>query len=148
MAKRRTSKISASTLALLALGSGLLAVRAPAGQGSDEKARAVRRGKVLYGLHCQTCHGEEGRGDGVLAEHLKVEPSDLRALGRRPGGYSEEWLSQVIDGREEIRGHGTREMPVWGIGLREPDRMADQEADVEGRIEDLVAYVLSIQDPR
>jgi len=140
--------MSASTLALLALGSGLLAARAPAGQGSDERARAARRGRVLYGLHCQVCHGEEGRGDGPLVEHLKVEPSDLRALGRRPGGYAEEWLSQVIDGREEIRGHGTREMPVWGIGLREPDRMADQEADVEGRIEDLVAYVLSIQDPR
>jgi len=134
-------------LLLLGGGGGLLATGAALEQ-ADEEARAVRRGRVLYGIYCQTCHGEEARGDGPLAEHLKVQPTNLRELGSRVGGYSEALLEHVIDGREEVRGHGTREMPVWGIGFREPGLVGDQEREIEGRIEDLVAYILSIQTPR
>ena len=130
-----------------ALGSAQTAGQAPS-EADAERARAVRRGEVLYRSYCQTCHGEEARGDGPLAEHLKVEPSNLRELGSRVGGYSEAWLAQVIDGREEVRGHGTREMPVWGIGFWEPGLSGDRESEVEGRISDLVEYVLSIQDRR
>jgi mono/diheme cytochrome c family protein len=118
------------------------------GARQDEKSRAVRRGHVLYQLYCQTCHGEDARGDGDLAEHLKVQPANLRELSSRVGGYSEAWLAHVIDGREEVSAHGSREMPVWGVGFLDPGRAGDQEAEIKGRIRDLVEYVLSIQQTR
>lgn len=129
---------------------GLASVPLAAGEGgrAPRDERAVRRGAVLYELYCQTCHGEDARGDGPLAEHLKVQPANLRELSRRIGGYSEEWLTHVIDGREEVSAHGSREMPVWGVGFYDPGRPGDQEAEIEGRIRDLVEYVLSIQEAR
>ncbi|HVS13581.1 MAG TPA: cytochrome c [Thermoanaerobaculia bacterium] len=129
---------------LLVAATGVVASAAAARQ-PDEQAGAVRRGEVLYQVHCQTCHGKRAAGDGPLAEHLRVAPADLRRLSHRLGGYSEAWLVRVIDGREEVGAHGSREMPVWGIGFREPGRPGDQEADVRARIQDLVEYLVSIQ---
>lgn len=102
------------------------------------------RGAFLYQFHCAGCHGEEGRGDGPVAEFLEVKPIDLTALGKRPQGVSEAWLSMVIDGRQKIRGHGTSRMPVWGMTFaRELD--GNRQREVEERIDVLAQYVLSIQ---
>jgi mono/diheme cytochrome c family protein len=42
---------------------------------SDAKSVAV--GKKLYGTHCASCHGPEGKGDGKAGALLKPVPSDL-----------------------------------------------------------------------
>jgi mono/diheme cytochrome c family protein len=141
--RRRSQVLLVSTL----VAAGAVAAVAAFARQHDEEARAVRRGEVLYQLYCQTCHGKQATGDGPLAEYLRVVPTNLRLLRSRVGGYSEEWLAHVIDGREEVRGHGTREMPVWGIGFQEPGRAGDQEGEIRGRIRDLVEYVVSIQEP-
>lgn len=40
-----------------------------------EEQRAI--GKRLYGMHCASCHGESGRGDGPAAAALPLRPSDF-----------------------------------------------------------------------
>lgn len=38
---------------------------------------SLQRGKILYGIHCQLCHGWEGHGDGPLAGYFTRTPQDL-----------------------------------------------------------------------
>ena len=40
-------------------------------------ARAAGVGRELFGRHCVSCHGVEGRGDGVLAGRLGRLPANL-----------------------------------------------------------------------
>src|SRR5687767_11954752 len=73
------------------------------------------RGAVLYRIHCASCHGVEGKGDGPVAPALRKKPADLTALARRAEGkFPEEKVQSFIDGRTELDAHGGREMPVWG----------------------------------
>lgn len=58
-------------------------------KGEAEAARAGRelvnpyratpdvlaRGKALYGIYCQVCHGSEGKGDGPIAGKIPTPPS-------------------------------------------------------------------------
>ncbi len=39
----------------------------------------IEQGKNLYDLNCASCHGENARGDGVVANTLKPRPADLVA---------------------------------------------------------------------
>ena len=57
---------------------------------------------------------------------------------------------EKISGRDEevIRGHGTREMPIWGERFRlESGASQEHQAGVRGRILSLVYYLQSIQEP-
>ena len=38
---------------------------------------SLQRGKILYGIHCQVCHGEQGHGDGSLAAFFDRTPQNL-----------------------------------------------------------------------
>ena len=38
---------------------------------------SLQRGKILYGIHCQVCHGEQGHGDGSLATFFDRTPQNL-----------------------------------------------------------------------
>ena len=38
---------------------------------------SLQRGKILYGIHCQVCHGEQGHGDGPLATYFDRTPQNL-----------------------------------------------------------------------
>lgn len=40
---------------------------------------SLQRGGILYGIHCQLCHGEEGHGDGPLAGYFDRTPENLTA---------------------------------------------------------------------
>jgi mono/diheme cytochrome c family protein len=39
---------------------------------------SIDRGQVLYQKYCMDCHGKEGRGDGMLAQDMELEPANLR----------------------------------------------------------------------
>src|SRR5262245_15898825 len=68
-----------------------------------------------FRMSCSACHGDDGRGEGAKAFGLTTEPPDLTLLRRRNGGIlPRERLRRIIDGREDIKIHGDREMPVWG----------------------------------
>jgi mono/diheme cytochrome c family protein len=38
---------------------------------------SLQRGKILYAIHCQPCHGEKGHGDGPLADFFDRTPQNL-----------------------------------------------------------------------
>jgi mono/diheme cytochrome c family protein len=74
----------------------------------------------LYSQYCSSCHGEEGKGDGPVAGHLKIKVPDLTLLRKTHNGrYPLDYMISIIDGRRAVRGHGDREMPVWGEVFRE-----------------------------
>jgi mono/diheme cytochrome c family protein len=84
--------------------------------GCRLEPREEPSGAALYARHCAACHGAEGRGDGPVASALTRPPTDLTALARRNGGrFDAARVAASIDGRSAVAGHGTREMPVWGV---------------------------------
>jgi mono/diheme cytochrome c family protein len=126
------------------LGSALTVAGGAAAQSPEH---AVERGALLYRIHCANCHGDAGDGDGPMADVLCEAPTDLTRLARAAGGtFPADAVRGAIDGREAVRGHGRREMPVWGLTFQERGRDTDQEAEVRGRIDDLLAFLRSIQD--
>ena len=121
----------------------LLALGAAATASSDE--RRVSGGQTFM-TRCAVCHGMAARGDGPLADSLRVRPPDLTLLAQRAGGYSEDTVRRIIDGRKPVKGHGGPDMPVWGDAFKAaPDGFSD--ASVRERIGGVVEYLRSIQAP-
>jgi mono/diheme cytochrome c family protein len=73
-------------------------------------------GAALYHTHCASCHGESGRGDGMVGAALRTPPADLTAIARKNGGiFPDSMVIEFIDGTRDILAHGPRAMPVWGL---------------------------------
>lgn len=103
-------------------------------------------GRDMYEAYCASCHGPEARGDGPVAELLTVPPPDLTQIrARLDGSFPVDELYRMIDGREEVQAHGTREMPVWGNIWEVSDSGPQSDAVVEQRINLLIEYLRSIQ---
>ena len=107
-------------------------------------------GAEEYRTSCASCHGTEARGDGPLAEFLTVRPADLTVLSRDNGGeFPLDRVFETIDGRRAVKGHGERDMPVWGARYQEDvDGMLGpfgSEMAVTARILLLVFYLQSVQ---
>lgn len=74
-------------------------------------------GKQEYEEKCAVCHGQNGKGKGPIADMLKTAPSDLTMLSKNNGGvFPFGQVYGVIDGRQAVKLHGERTMPVWGRG--------------------------------
>lgn len=109
-------------------------------------AESIERGADLFRVYCIDCHGSGGRGDGPSAENLRVRPADLTSLARsNRGTFPRERARQMIDGRTAVDDHRTSEMPIWGFALQELDQDTEQETEVRLRIDDLLAFLESIQ---
>lgn len=110
----------------------------------------IEAGKREFQRSCATCHGVEAKGDGPSAGFLNVKPADLTQLSKKHGGVFLFWrVYEEIEGSKDfvIRGHGTREMPIWGERFRfERSDSEAQEMGVRGRILSLVYYLRSIQE--
>ncbi len=102
-----------------------------------------------FRIYCATCHGIDGKGKGPVAEYMTLPPRDLTQLARRAGGkFPADLMARVIDGRAEVKAHGSRDMPVWGdyFGAEKPKASRTvKEAEVQARIGALVTYLESIQ---
>lgn len=95
-----------------------------------------------YETACVSCHGSTGKGDGPLSGKMKTRPPDLTALSRNNQGvFPAQRVARAIDGREEIKAHGKRDMPVWGNSFR----MRDVGPSPAARIEALTDYIRSMQ---
>lgn len=110
----------------------------------------IEAGKQEFQRSCATCHGVDAKGNGPSAAALNVKPADLTQLSKQHGGVFLFWrVYEKINGKDEapIRGHGTRDMPVWGERFRFESGASDgQQMSVRGRILSLVHYLESIQE--
>jgi mono/diheme cytochrome c family protein len=128
-----------------------LLVAVPMGAQEEGAGFLAARGRVSFRLYCASCHGADGRGDGSVAKFLKVVPSDLTLLLQKyEGKLPEEKLRAIIDGREEVRAHGRREMPVWGDVFQDPiaDMYETEESGedrAERKIQELIMFLRTIQ---
>jgi len=115
-----------------------------------QEEQIIARGQLHYQRYCSACHGEQGKGKGPVAEYLKVAPADLTQLSKQNGGHFPFWrVYRIVDGREAVRGHGTREMPIWGKEIRIDARevvLRFQEDLVAGRLWQMISYLQSIQE--
>jgi mono/diheme cytochrome c family protein len=138
---------AALRVGVLALVLALPTLDRPApGQAEGAAAERIAKGRLSYRIHCASCHGETGRGDGPMDEFLKLRPTDLTRLTvAHQGRFPREEVYDSIDGRREVRGHGPASMPVWGATFQDRGRDTPQEQEVREKILDLVAYVESIQ---
>lgn len=106
-------------------------------------------GAILFKLHCASCHGEDARGNGPVAEFINVKVPDLTRISAAHGGnFPADEVFRVIDGQAEVHAHGTRHMPVWGyefFGQQADDERAHREATE--KVEALVNYVRKLQKP-
>jgi len=121
------------------------------GTAFSQQSEVIQGGRHLFEKFCITCHGQGAKGDGLLADSLSPKPADLTQLARRHGGTFPFWDAyRVIDGREQMKAHGTREMPVFGIWFRIPDDEVSIESEwadqVRGRIWQLLSYLETIQE--
>lgn len=135
------------TAVLLAAGGAMLA--APVASFAAGK---LDLGKREYEASCAVCHGKNGRGAGSFAEALQLSMPDLTTLSKRNGGvFPLARVYDVIDGREAMKAHGTREMPIWGRHLKaqaapETDEYRyEPEAFVRARILTLIDYLYRLQ---
>lgn len=139
-------KIRAYVPALL--GAVILGVYAGALAAADK----MDIGKREYQSNCVVCHGEKGKGDGSYGELLKTKLPDLTLLSKKNGGvFPVSRVYEVIDGRQVVKAHGTREMPVWGVdyvlreGPQTDDYPYDRDVFVRARILALIEYLSRLQ---
>lgn len=90
---------------------------------STSTARQLAEGRKLYAQNCAACHGETGRGDGVMAALLrKAAPPDSPGMFRHgptsPADFTNArsmlGASSVILQGKIIRGGMGTGMPYWG----------------------------------
>jgi mono/diheme cytochrome c family protein len=90
--------------------------------GREVSAETLNHGRDLYRMHCVSCHGEAGAGDGPAARSLSFPPRDFRAaeFSFVPAGQlptHEGLVDRIRNGAPE------RGMPTWK-GMREEDLSA------------------------
>lgn len=81
------------------------------------------KGKIIYETNCLICHGERGKGDGLIGATLRPPPTDL--TGPEARAKSDNDLRTVIH-----EGRGV--MPAWKTRLKEQD------------IQNVLAYIRSL----
>lgn len=73
-------------------------------------------GKIVYDQNCAICHGDDGRGDGLLAAKLSPPPPDLtRITFRAKDVFPRTHVLSVIDGYTRQAPDET--MPEFGLLL-------------------------------
>lgn len=114
-----------------------------------QEMEVIVGGEIEYQNSCAVCHGVDGKGQGPMGRFLTVRPADLTLLSKKNSGTFPFWRTyRAIDGREEVRGHGTREMPLWGDRFRSQAGGNDtgSRAQAAGRLLALVFYLQHIQE--
>jgi mono/diheme cytochrome c family protein len=114
-----------------------------------QEMEVVAGGELEFQNYCAVCHGVDARGDGIMRKFLTIPPADLTQLAKKNNSAFPFWrIYRTIDGREEVRGHGSREMPVWGDRFRAQSGGNDtgSRAQAAGRLLGLVFYLQHIQE--
>ena len=102
--------------------------------GGAERA-AVERGSALYRQHCATCHARGGSG----TDH----GTDITRLRIKHGVFFRAQIASAVRGTDPIVAHHAPGMMLSGARFRAGAR--GNEATVEARIDDLAAFLDTIQ---
>lgn len=131
----------------MATAGALLAVALVTGTAKAEDDPYVEAGEELYHRHCGSCHGMTGEGNGPVSTILDPKPADLTRIAARHGGaFPDAKILRIVDGRDPVVAHGTREMPVWGERFSEGQIPgAGTMASTRGQVLLLIHYLKSIQ---
>ena len=126
---KTAASLSWIMLVVLSFSGGALA--------ESDRERLIERGKKAYLIYCSNCHGPDSTGNGPVAQLLTVPPSDLTLLYRQEDEeFPYERVYHAIDGRKAVKGHGAKDMPIWG------DAFGGERAI---RINELVHYLETLQ---
>lgn len=76
----------------------------------------LAEGKTLYDLHCASCHGAKGKGDGKKSEHLAKSPADL-SLKVYQGGLEGEYFYKIKVGRNGLHSFKNKmdDTEIWSM---------------------------------
>jgi mono/diheme cytochrome c family protein len=85
-----------------------------------EHEEAIAAGQELFTIHCVTCHGPEGRGDGEGGVNLDPKPANL-ADGAMMGGLSDGYLFWRISKGGAFEPFNSA-MPAWEQAFTEEQR--------------------------
>lgn len=110
-----------------------------------ENSRAAQaiRGKAHFEKYCIGCHGMDGKG--LAIDSLQTQPADLTRItaSRRLKSFPVQEIALVIDGRDFVRHHKTRDMPIWGEEFKMEGNL--DEHQLRGKLGEIIAYLMSIQ---
>jgi mono/diheme cytochrome c family protein len=114
---------------------------------SNASAAEADAGKQMYRQYCASCHGDSGQGNGTVAAQLKIKPADLTLIRKKNKGiYPLDDVMASIDGRRAVKGHGEREMPVWGEVFRkerEKEKYSELTSLLKAKV--IAEYVATLQ---
>lgn len=96
-------------------------------------AQNQAEGKKLYTAYCSSCHGDQGKGDGMAARSLPIKPKD-HTDGATMNRLSDQNLTDTISKGGGAVGKSSF-MPGWGGSLNEK------------QIRDIVAYIRTLAVP-
>ncbi len=136
------------TPSMILIGVSLAFLFVQFGSSCNEGPRAgtrdaqALRGKAIFDQQCIACHGSEQIAP--TRTDLEKKPPDLSLImeRRRAKEFPIVEIAQIIDGRQWVKSHGAREMPVWGEVY---DSLGLTNDEIRGRKGELVAYLMSIQ---
>jgi mono/diheme cytochrome c family protein len=139
------ARLSSALAAFAIVAAGVSAAPSASGQETVETFLGGSDGGALFKTYCAVCHGKTAKGDGPLADDLRVRPPDLTLLAKRnKGTFDADQVHRIIDGREPIKGHGGPDMPVWGDAFKR-SREGFSEKAVKARIDAIVDHLESVQ---
>ena len=132
----------------LALGTASLLILVSVAHAQSGK---VDFGKREYVSNCANCHGMDGKENGPYSDLLKKSPPNLTTLSKNNGGiFPMDRLYQSITG-DNIKAHGSRDMPIWGMEYRVEaanrymESSYDPDAYVRVRVLALLEYLYRLQ---
>ena len=130
-----------------------LAAGLPLSAWAADAAAKIDVGQFEYEGSCAVCHGLTGKGGGPMASQLKTPTPDITVLARNNKGvFPFDRVYQIIDGRQMLEAHGSREMPIWGRAFRLQSSVFfdsrvphDSASSPRSRILALTEYVYRLQ---
>jgi hypothetical protein len=112
-------------------------------------------GKMEYDSACAVCHGLTGKGDDGPLKSLFARPvPNLTVLANNNKGvFPFDRVYQIIDGRQEVKAHGPRDMPVWGRAFSMQSSLyfenyppQDSQSAARSRILAVTEYLYRLQE--